>query len=75
MADAGAIVVARSAAQFPNVTPIPYWCASCHSCFGVWTGAGLERSRVPLREWVVAIIQCRPPMGATSACQSISVVQ
>ena len=39
----------------PNANPMPYWCPSCRSYFSVRTGTALERSRVPLRKWAIAI--------------------
>ena len=39
----------------PNATPMPYWCTDCRSYFSVRTGTALERSKVPLRKWAVAI--------------------
>ena len=39
----------------PNATPMPYWCRDCRSYFSVRTGTALERSRVPLRKWAIAI--------------------
>ena len=34
---------------------MPYWCSDCRSYFSVRTGTVLERSRVPLRKWAIAI--------------------
>ena len=34
---------------------MPYWCTTCRSYFSVRTGTALERSRVPLRKWAIAI--------------------
>ena len=39
----------------PNAKPMPYWCTTCRSYFSVRTGTALERSRVPLRKWAIAI--------------------
>ena len=39
----------------PNAKPMPYWCPFCRSYFSVRTGTALERSRVPLRKWAIAI--------------------
>ena len=33
----------------------PYWCGACRKGFSVRTGTALERSRVPLRKWAIAI--------------------
>lgn len=34
---------------------MPYWCSDCRSYFSVRTGTALERSKVPLRKWAIAI--------------------
>ncbi len=39
----------------PNAKPMPYWCTDCRSYFSVKTGTSLERSKVPLRKWAIAI--------------------
>ena len=39
----------------PNAKPMPYWCPDCRSYFSVRTGTALEKSRVPLRKWAIAI--------------------
>ncbi|MXW72004.1 MAG: IS1595 family transposase [Acidobacteria bacterium] len=39
----------------PNRTPLPYWCGECRRHFSVRMGTALERSRVPLRKWAIAI--------------------
>ena len=41
--------------EVPNAKPMPYWCTDCRSYFSVKTGTALERSKVPLRKWVIAI--------------------
>lgn len=41
--------------EVPNAKPMPYWCSQCRSYFSVRTGTVLERSRVPLRKWAIAI--------------------
>ena len=41
--------------EVPNAKPMPYWCKTCRSYFSVRTGTALERSRVPLRKWAIAI--------------------
>jgi transposase-like protein/uncharacterized protein YodC (DUF2158 family) len=35
--------------------PMPYWCATCRHYFSVKTGTALQRSRLSLRAWVLAI--------------------
>ena len=39
----------------PNANPMPYWCKDCRSYFSVRTGTALQRSKVPLRKWAIAI--------------------
>ncbi len=34
---------------------MPYWCSDCRSYFSVRTGTALERSKIPLRKWAIAI--------------------
>ena len=41
--------------EVPNAKPMPYWCKDCRSYFSVKTGTALERSKVPLRKWAIAI--------------------
>ena len=39
----------------PNAKPMPYWCPDCRSYFSIRTGTLIERSKVPLRKWAIAI--------------------
>ena len=41
--------------EVPNAKPMPYWCRDCRGYFSVRTGTALERSKVPLRKWGIAI--------------------
>ena len=41
--------------ETPNAKPMPYWCPSCRSYFSVRTGTAIERSKIPLRKWAIAI--------------------
>ena len=41
--------------EVPNAKPMPYWCRDCRSYFSVRTGTALERSKVPLHKWAIAI--------------------
>lgn len=41
--------------EVPQAKPMPYWCSDCRHYFSVRTGTALERSRVPLRKWAIAI--------------------
>ena len=34
---------------------MPYWCSGCRRRFSVRVGTAMERSKVPLRKWAVAI--------------------
>ena len=44
-----------STSAVPNAKPMPYWCTDCRSYFSVRTGTALERTKVPLRKWAIAI--------------------
>ena len=39
----------------PNGKPLPYWCGDCRGHFSVRMGTALERSKVPLQKWAIAI--------------------
>ena len=41
--------------EVPNAKPMPYWCTDCRSYFSVRTGTALQRSKVTLRKWAIAI--------------------
>ena len=41
--------------EVPNAKPMPYWCSDCRSYFSVRTGTAIERSKIPLRKWAIAI--------------------
>ena len=41
--------------ETPNAKPMPYWCSDCRSYFSVRTGTAIERSKIPLRKWAIAI--------------------
>ena len=34
---------------------LPYWCPSCRRRFSVTSGTALERTRMPLQKWAIAI--------------------
>ena len=38
-----------------NQKPLPYWCGACRRHFSVRMGTAMERSRVSLRKWAIAI--------------------
>ena len=46
---------AMNTREVPRAKPMPYWCPDCRSYFSVRTGTALQRSKVPLRKWAVAI--------------------
>ena len=39
----------------PNGKPMPYWCPDCRKYFSVKIGTLLERSKIPLRKWAIAV--------------------
>ena len=41
--------------ETPTGKPMPYWCTDCKSYFSVRTGSAMERSKIPLRKWAIAI--------------------
>ena len=41
--------------EVPSAKPMPYWCSSCRSYFSVRTGTVMQKSRIPLRKWVIAV--------------------
>ena len=38
-----------------NRKPMPYWCGDCRRHFSVRTGTLMERSKIPLHKWAIAI--------------------
>lgn len=38
-----------------NRKPMPYWCGGCRSYFSVRTGTPMQRSKIALRKWAIAI--------------------
>ncbi|MYB37918.1 MAG: IS1595 family transposase [Gammaproteobacteria bacterium] len=46
---------AMNTTRVPNAKPMPYWCPDCRSYFSVRTGTAIERSKIPLRKWAIAI--------------------
>ena len=41
--------------RVPNEKPMPYWCRNCRSYFSVRTGTAIERSKIPLQKWAIAM--------------------
>ena len=46
---------------------MPYWCPSCRHRFSIRTGTVLERSKIPLRKWVIAIYLCATSLKGVSS--------
>ena len=46
---------AMNTRDVPKAKPMPYWCPDCRSYFSVRTGTALEKSRVALRKWAIAM--------------------
>ena len=42
-------------AETKSRKPMPYWCGACRSYFSVRTGTPMQRSKIPLRKWAIAI--------------------
>ena len=53
--------------EVPNARPMPYWCSDCRSYFSVRTGTAIERSRIPLRKWAIAIYLCLTSLKRVSS--------
>ena len=51
----------------PSGKPMPYWCTDCRSYFSVKTGTALERSKVPMRKWAIAIYLCVTSLKSVSS--------
>ena len=48
-------VEAMKTSTVPNKNPMPYHCGDCRRYFSVKTGTVMEKSKLPLRKWVIAI--------------------
>lgn len=53
--------------EVPNAKPMPYWCTKCRKYFSVRTGTAIERSKVPLRKWAIAIYLCLTSLKSVSS--------
>ena len=42
-------------AEASDTSGLPYWCPACRRAFSVRIGTAFERSKVPLRKWVMAV--------------------
>ncbi|MYF29420.1 MAG: IS1595 family transposase [Gammaproteobacteria bacterium] len=51
----------------PKQKPMPYWCSDCRSYFSVKTGTAMQRSKIPLRKWVIAIYLCLTGLKSVSS--------
>ncbi|MYB35454.1 MAG: IS1 family transposase [Gammaproteobacteria bacterium] len=47
--------------------PMPYWCTSCRSYFSVKTGTPLQKSKVPMQKWGIAIYLCLTSLKSVSS--------
>ena len=51
----------------PEHRTMPYRCSDCRSYFSVRTGTVMERSKIPLRKWVIAFyLEVTSPKGVSS---------
>ena len=46
---------------------MPYWCSDCRSYFSVKTGTAMQRSKIPLRKWAIAIYLCLTNLKSVSS--------
>ncbi len=53
--------------EVPNAKPMPYWCKDCRSYFSVKTGTAMQRSKIPLRKWAIAIYLCLTSLKSVSS--------
>ncbi len=51
----------------PDADPMPYWCSDCRKYFSVRTATAIERSKVPLRKWAIAIYLCLTSLKSVSS--------
>jgi len=61
-----------------NEQPMPYRCSDCRKYFSVRTDMVRERSKVPLRKWVIAIYllsSARKGMSSIALHKAIGVTQ
>ena len=47
--------------------PMPYWCPDCREYFSVKTGTAMQRSKIPLRKWAIAIYLCLTSLKSVSS--------
>ena len=46
---------------------MPYWCTDCRSYFSIKTGTAMQRSKIPLRKWAIAIYLCLTSLKSVSS--------
>ena len=46
---------------------MPYWCSDCRSYFSTKTGTAMQRSKIPLRKWAIAIYLCLTSLKSVSS--------
>ena len=46
---------------------MPYWCSDCRGYFSVKTETAMQRSKVPLRKWAIAIHLCMTNLKSVSS--------
>ena len=46
---------------------MPYWCTDCRSYFSVKTGTAMQRSKIPLRKWAIAVYLCLTSLKSISS--------
>ncbi len=46
---------------------MPYWCSDCRSYFSIKTGTAMQRSKIPLRKWAIAIYLCLTNLKSVSS--------
>ena len=51
----------------PSRKPMPYWCSDCREYFSVKTGTAMQRSKIPLRKWAIAIYLCLTSLKSVSS--------
>ena len=54
-------------AETKDRKPMPYWCGACRSYFSVKTGTAMQRSKIPLRKWAIAIYLCLTSLKSVSS--------
>ena len=50
-----------------NRKPMPYWCGDCRRHFSVRTGTLMERSKIPLHKWAIAIYMVTTNLKSVSS--------